>query len=186
MALVRAVLEDVPDAQYTLERPQLFTFSTPLEIEISSSDLADIELVAGQLVAQMEQSETFGDVESSLQNGYPEIQIRFDQERTAALGLTVPDVANRVVAKVRGDVPTEFTWRDRKVDIRVRVAEDEPGIGGRHILPVLMRLRTVRHWTPPCSSTATSFAGIRKSLVGCLDWLLLGRGCKPCKIRHVK
>ena len=125
MALVRAVLEDVPDAQYTLERPQLFTFSTPLEIEISSSDLADIELVAGQLVAQMEQSETFGDVESSLQNGYPEIQIRFDQERTAALGLTVPDVANRVVAKVRGDVPTEFTWRDRKVDIRVRVAEDE-------------------------------------------------------------
>ncbi len=125
MGLVRAVLEDVPDAQYTLERPQLFTFSTPLEIEVSSTDLDDIELVAGQLVAQMEQSATFGDIESSLQSGYPEIQIHFDQERTAALGLTVPDIANRVVAKVRGDVPTEFTWRDRKVDIRVRVGEDE-------------------------------------------------------------
>ena len=125
MALVRAVLEDVPDAQYTLERPQLFTFSNPLEIEVSSTDLDDIAFVTGQLVAQMEQSATFGDVESSLQNGYPEIQIRFDQERTAALGLTVPDVANRVVAKVRGDVPTEFTWRDKKVDIRVRVGEDE-------------------------------------------------------------
>lgn len=125
MALVRAVMEDVPDAQYTLERPQLFTFSTPLEIEISSTDLDDIAGVTGQLIAQMEQSGTFGDVESSLQNGYPEIQIRFDQERAAALGLTVPDIADRVVAKVRGDVPTEFTWRDKKVDIRVRVAEDE-------------------------------------------------------------
>lgn len=125
MDIVRAHLDDVPDAQYTIARPQLFTFATPLEIEISSAELADIGIVSEQLVAQMRESPTFGDVESSLRQGYPEIQIRFDQDRTAALGLTVPDVANRVVNKVRGNVPTEFTWRDKKVDIRVRVGEEE-------------------------------------------------------------
>jgi len=125
MFVVRQVLEDVPDAQYTLSRPQLFTFSTPLEIEISSTSLDDIGMVADELVRQMAESTTFSDVESSMRAGYPEIQIEFDQDRAAALGLSVPEVANLVVRKVKGDVPTEFTWQDRKIDIRVRLAEDK-------------------------------------------------------------
>ncbi len=124
METARGVLEDVPDAQYALERPQLFTFSTPLEIEIYSSSLDDIQTVSDQLVRRMLDSDTFNDVESTLREGYPEVQIAFDQQRAAALGLTVPDIANSVVQKVKGDIPTEFTLRDKKVDIRVRVGED--------------------------------------------------------------
>lgn len=125
MDTVRLLLDDIPDAQYTLGRPQLFSFSTPLEIQISSSELADIREVADQLVIQMMQSATFRDVESSMREGYPEIQIEFDQERTAALNLSVPDIANLVVRKVKGDVPTEFSWQDKKIDIRVRLEEAE-------------------------------------------------------------
>ena len=73
----------------------------------------------------MSASSSFSDVESSIRPGYPELQIEFDQERTAAAGLLVPDVANRVVRKIRGDVPTKFTWRDKRVDIRVRLEEGE-------------------------------------------------------------
>jgi len=123
MTSMRAILDDVPDAQYTIERPQLFTFSTPLEIEIIGTDLDAIGRAAGQLEERMSGSNTFSDVESSVRPGYPEVQIEFDQERAAALGLTVPDIATRVVNKVRGDVPTEFTLRDKKIDIRVRVEE---------------------------------------------------------------
>lgn len=123
MSIVRGYLEDVPDLQYTLERPQLFTFATPLEVEISGAELDGIRSVADRLVALMRESAQFSDVESSMRSGYPEIQIAFDQERTAALGLTVPEVANRVVQKVRGNVPTEFSWQDKKIDIRIRVDE---------------------------------------------------------------
>lgn len=125
MSVVRDHLEDVPDLQYTLERPQLFTFSTPLEVEVSGNNLEDIRSVSNQLQAAMAESPRFRDVENSMRPGYPEIQIAFDQERTAALGLTVPEVANRVVQKVRGDVPTEFTWQDKKIDIRIRVGEEQ-------------------------------------------------------------
>jgi len=125
MSFVRSKLDDIPDAQYTLERPQLFTFATPLEVEISGADLEEIRAIADRLTAQMMESPGFRDVESTMRPGYPELQIRFDQERTAALGLTVPEVATRVVQKVKGDVPTEFTWQDKKIDIRVRVAEEE-------------------------------------------------------------
>ena len=60
-----------------------------------------------------------------MRTGYPEIQIEFDQERAAALGLSVPEIADRVVRKVKGDVPTEFTWQDKKIDIRIRLEEDK-------------------------------------------------------------
>ncbi len=125
MSLTRRLLANVPSAQFKVDRPQLFTFATPLEVEVSGNDLNDIEDVARQLASAMSASESFSDVESSIRPGYPELQIEFDQERTAAAGLFVPDVASRVVRKIRGDVPTKFTWRDKRVDIRVRLDEAE-------------------------------------------------------------
>ena len=125
MSLTRQVLGVVPAAQFKVDRPQLFTFATPLEIEVAGNDLDAIEDVAKALVNAMAASPSFSDVESSIRPGYPELQIEFDQERTAAAGLFVPDVASRVVRKIRGDVPTKFTWRDKRVDIRVRLEEAE-------------------------------------------------------------
>ena len=123
MQQVRRVLDDEPALKYSLERPQFFTFSTPLEIEVTGTDLDGIRSVAESLVSSMTRSGSFSDVESSILSGYPELQIEFDQDRIAALGLTVPQVAARVVDKVKGNVPTEFTFQDKKIDIRLRVDE---------------------------------------------------------------
>ena len=123
MQQVRRVLDDEPALKYSLERPQFFTFSTPLEIEVTGTDLDGIRSVAESLVSLMTRSGSFSDVESSILSGYPELQIEFDQDRIAALGLTVPQVAARVVDKVKGNVPTEFTFQDKKIDIRLRVDE---------------------------------------------------------------
>ena len=123
MSLARRVLAAVPGVQFEVAKPQLFTFATPLEVEVAGNDLAAIERVAEQLAVSMEASPSFSDVASSIRPGFPELQIVFDQERAAAAGLSVPEVANRVVRKIRGDVPTKFTWGDKRVDIRVRLAE---------------------------------------------------------------
>ena len=123
MQQVRRVLNDEPALKYSLERPQFFTFSTPLEIEVTGTDLDGIRSVAESLVSLMASSGDFSDIESTILSGYPELQIEFDQDRIAALGLTVPQVAGRVVDKVKGNVPTEFTFQDKKIDIRLRVDE---------------------------------------------------------------
>ncbi len=123
MQQVRAILDDEPALKYSLERPQFFTFSTPLEIEVTGTDLTGIRTVAESLVSLMTRSGNFSDIESTILPGYPELQIEFDPERIAALGLTVPQVATRVVNKVKGNVPTEFTFQDKKIDIRLRVDE---------------------------------------------------------------
>ena len=60
-----------------------------------------------------------------MEQGAPEIQIRFDQERAGALGLTTRDIADAVVRSVRGEVATRYNFRDRKIDVLVRAQEDQ-------------------------------------------------------------
>lgn len=96
------------------------TFASPLQIEISGYDMEGLASVSRSIVAAMSASDRFTDITTTVERGNPEIQIVFDQERAAALGLTVRDIADRVVANVRGELATRYTWRDRKIDVLVR------------------------------------------------------------------
>ena len=105
--------------------PELLSFDKPLEIEIQGYDLDSLRLASDEVLRRLRKSRSFADVESSLERGHPEIQIYFDQERAAALGLTVKQLSDQVVGKIRGRVATRFSWRDRKIDVLVRVSEAE-------------------------------------------------------------
>jgi HAE1 family hydrophobic/amphiphilic exporter-1 len=125
MSSMRASLGQVPGLQYKFARPSLFTFSTPVEIEISGFDLDDLKIVSDELARQMEANNRFADVKNTMEIGSPEIQILFDRDRAAALGLQVHEVADRIVSNVRGDVATRYTYRDRKLDVLVRAREED-------------------------------------------------------------
>ncbi|NHA13584.1 efflux RND transporter permease subunit [Thioalkalivibrio sp. XN279] len=120
VAALRSSLESTPGIAYEFARPALFTLSTPLEIELAGYDLDQLADYARQIRRALEDSPRFADVRSTVEQGNPEIQIVFDQERAARLGLVVRDVADIVVAKVRGEVATRYTWRDKKIDVLVR------------------------------------------------------------------
>ncbi|MCE5232443.1 MAG: efflux RND transporter permease subunit [Xanthomonadaceae bacterium] len=122
-ARLRAAMAAHAGAEVKFSRPQLFSFSAPLEVEIRGYDLDALSKAGQKLAALMKESPRFADVKSTVQGGYPEIRIRFDQERAAALGLTTRDIADRVVRKVKGEVATRYNFRDRKVDVLVRARE---------------------------------------------------------------
>jgi len=119
----RAVAIAGLDANFS--SPELLSFDKPLEIEILGYDLDSLRVAGDEVLQRLRQTKRFTDVESSLERGHPEIQIFFDQERAAALGLTVKQISDQVVGKIRGTVATRFSWRDRKVDVLVRLAEGE-------------------------------------------------------------
>ena len=106
-------------------RPQLFSFATPLEAA-ARHDLTASKRPA-KLTTLMNSSPRFADVKSTVEGGYPEIQIHFDQERAAALGLTTKQISDQVVNKVRGSVATRYSFRDRKIDVLVRAQADQRG-----------------------------------------------------------
>jgi HAE1 family hydrophobic/amphiphilic exporter-1 len=117
---LRSGLDQLAGVQYQFSRPALFSFATPLEVEIAGYDLDRLRDAAAQVRQEMEQSERFSDIKSTVEAGSPEIQILFDQERASGLGLEVRALADRVVSSVRGDVATRYKLRDRKIDVLVR------------------------------------------------------------------
>ncbi|MEO1575817.1 MAG: efflux RND transporter permease subunit, partial [Pseudomonadota bacterium] len=98
----------------------LFSARTPMEVEIRGDDLDAITRGAELVADLMSRDERLADIKSSIEMGNPEIQIRFDPERAANLGLLVRDIADRVVTKVRGAEATRYTLRDRKIPVLVR------------------------------------------------------------------
>jgi HAE1 family hydrophobic/amphiphilic exporter-1 len=119
MEAMRYELARLPGVQYEFSRPALLSFASPLQIEISGFDLDALARVSSAVVAEMSASDRFADIKTTVERGNPEIQIVFDQERAAKLGLAVRDIANRVVANVRGELATRYTWRDKKIDVLV-------------------------------------------------------------------
>ncbi len=125
MQAVRERLASAAGMEYRFSRPTLFSFKTPLEIELAGYDLETLELYAAQVAKRMRSNALFTDVESSLGEGQPEVQIRFDQARVAALGLEVPALAERVVQAMQGRVATRYRMRDREIDVLVRASPEQ-------------------------------------------------------------
>ncbi|MGK7370810.1 MAG: efflux RND transporter permease subunit [Candidatus Halalkalibacterium sp. M3_1C_030] len=125
MDQLRDDLQMVPGLQYKFSRPALFTFKTPVEIEISGYDLDKLKKVSDLLARKLSDNTRYTDVKSTMEQGSPEIQILFDRAKAAALGLQVYEIADLVVSKVRGDIATRYSWRDRKIDVLVRAREED-------------------------------------------------------------
>ncbi|MGY6630122.1 MAG: efflux RND transporter permease subunit [Wenzhouxiangella sp.] len=125
VAEIRRYLTGLPGVQFSIGRPELFSFATPLEIEISGFELDQLRLVTQQIVQALSASPRFADVQTTVEQGHPEIQIRFDHERAARLGLRADQIADTVVRQVRGEVATRYTWRERRIDVLVRAREDQ-------------------------------------------------------------
>ncbi|MBU8974643.1 efflux RND transporter permease subunit [Lysobacter sp. MMG2] len=122
---LRTTMQSHPGAQVDFARPELFSFSTPLEIELRGQDLEGIQQAGQRMAALLRANPHYADVKSTVEEGFPEIQIRFDQDRAGALGLTTRQIADVVVKKVRGDVATRYSFRDRKIDVLVRARETD-------------------------------------------------------------
>ena len=122
---LRAYTDALPGTEAKFSRPQLFSFDTPLEVEITGYDLDQLKQASERVTARMRQEDIFADVKNSQEQGAPEVRIYFDQEKIASLGLTTRQVADQVVQKVRGEVATRYSFRDRKIDVLVRATEPD-------------------------------------------------------------
>jgi hydrophobic/amphiphilic exporter-1 (mainly G- bacteria), HAE1 family len=120
---VRGELARFPDLTYQFERPTLFTFRTPVEVEIYSHSLSTLRTVADRVAAELDGIAGLSDVKTTTQPGDPEIHVYLERDRLARLGLEESQIAAILRNKIRGDVASRFRERDRQIDIMVRVEE---------------------------------------------------------------
>jgi HAE1 family hydrophobic/amphiphilic exporter-1 len=114
-----------PGLEYKISRPTLFSFKTPIEVEIRGYNLQELERLSLTLVQKMNNIAGLRDIKASTEGGNPEVQIVFNRRRLAHVGLDVATIGNIIRNKVMGEVSTELNRQDRKVDIRVRAREED-------------------------------------------------------------
>ncbi|MGE0434725.1 MAG: efflux RND transporter permease subunit, partial [Planctomycetota bacterium] len=126
---------DLRSPEFTV--PTLFTLQTPLEIEVRSRnrnllDIRDAARSVEELIGGMPRIEgdtrpdaprLFEDVRSSVRRGNPEVLVRFDRELLDRHNLRVQDAANVLGQKLKGQVPTDFTFGDRRIDVLVEIED---------------------------------------------------------------
>ncbi len=125
IAGIRDAIARIPEAEQQFERPTLFSFKTPAEVEIFAYDLGDLRSAADVIAERMARIQGLRDVETTTRLGSPEIQVRFDRRRLTNLGLQEDQVARTLRNKIRGDVASRYREGDRQIDILVRVEEPD-------------------------------------------------------------
>lgn len=116
---IRKVLERYPDLAFKMQRPSLFSFRTPIEVEVYGDEVESTSRTAATLQAKLARIPGLTDIKSSWQEGSPEAHVVFNREQLSRFNLNLEDVANILKSKVKGDVATEFREGDDEIDVRV-------------------------------------------------------------------
>lgn len=121
---LRTYFANVPDVEFRVVRPVLFSSKTPIVVEIQGDDLAKLKTMAKQAEASLAQLPGLADVEASLRSGAPEIQVTYHRDKLATYDLNIGTVARQVRDMVKGFEATRFNLKDRRIPIVARL--DEP------------------------------------------------------------
>ena len=122
---LRALVNDIPEVEVEVSHPALFSFKTPIEVEVRGYDLRQLRQLSLEVESRMASLPGLVDVKSSLQAGNPELQISYKRDRLAAYGLSLRNVAELVRHKVQGKVATDFRQDERQIDVLVRLREED-------------------------------------------------------------
>ncbi len=122
---VRSILSKHEGVESRVRRPSLFTFNTPVEIDVFGHDVDAMMATAAQVQDRIEPVRGIRDVRVAMVPGSPEIRVTFDRDKLNRLGLRLSEVSETVQSKVRGTVATRFRDQERHIDIRVMNLEEQ-------------------------------------------------------------
>jgi multidrug efflux pump subunit AcrB len=122
---LRDLVNDIPEIEVEVSHPALFSFKTPIEVEIRGYGLRELRQLSLEAESRMASLPGLVDVKSSLQAGNPELQISYKRDRLATYGLSLRNVAELVRHKVQGKVATDFRQDERQIDVLVRLREED-------------------------------------------------------------
>ena len=122
---LRERFRDLPAVDYKFSRPALFSFKQPIEVIVQGYNLQALKTYADRIRERLARIPGLRDLKASTDGGNPEVQIHFDRRKLANYGLNINQAASLLRNKVQGDIATELNEPDRKIDIRVRLLEED-------------------------------------------------------------
>ena len=122
---IRLVMVDFPDLNMKLRRQTLFSFDSPVEVDIYGYDLDSLQDTADRVAAELAKVPGLRDIRLGMVPGSPEVRVDFDRDKLNRHGLSLAQVSETLRGKVRGTVASQIRERDRHIDIRVFNQDDQ-------------------------------------------------------------
>lgn len=123
LAVIRPLVTAVPDAIVHVARPVLFSFTTPVEVEVRGYELEELAEATDSVKETLAAVPGLRDVKSSILPGSPEVQIVYNRDALSRHNLDIRSVAELVRNKVQGFEATKYNRKDRKIPVRVRLKD---------------------------------------------------------------
>ena len=97
----------------------------PIELNLRGPDYHVLEAKSQEIITQMNQTGDFRDIDTDFRTGMPEVRIYPDRALATASGVSVDTIAATVQAAIGGTVQGQFTNKDRRYDVRLRLEGGE-------------------------------------------------------------
>jgi HAE1 family hydrophobic/amphiphilic exporter-1 len=134
MEILRQKFKDIPDAEILVKSAgmteQMTSFggaAAPIVVEIRGYDMETSRSLAQEVKKIIEQTPGSRDVRIMREEGLPEIRIKIDRDRAAALGLTLGQVAQTIQTNLKGSVAS--LYRDptlgKEYNVLVQLREED-------------------------------------------------------------
>ena len=94
-----------------------------VDVILQGADESTLNQAGRQVLQALEQQAPLVSFRPDADPRQPEIQIRRDRERLAALNLNIQDIGDLLTTAVQGSVPTQIQRGNRLVDVRVELNE---------------------------------------------------------------
>ena len=125
-AWLRTQVEDLPGATIEVDAPSSMmgdTGSAPLQVVLKGHDLDLLGRMGEDVAGIVAGVPGTRNVESSLEEGRPEVQVLIDRDRAALYGMNVYQVSSALHTSFFGAVATRYRVSGEEVDVRVRFTE---------------------------------------------------------------
>lgn len=119
---IRQKLSDLPGTKISVSVMESFSMggaTSPVVIQIRGDDLDTLKELSAEVTELVRSTPGTREVEASLTDGNPEMQIRIDRARVAAYGLTPMQVASEIKNAMNGTVATRYKVEGQEVDVNI-------------------------------------------------------------------
>ncbi len=99
--------------------------SAPISVQISGSDLDTLEQISKEVFELVENVEGTRQVESSVAESRPEVQIHLDRDKAAYYGLGTAQVSSTVRMAIAGSVATRYKVDGDEINVRIQLPESD-------------------------------------------------------------
>lgn len=124
---IRQSLQDISGAKKTVSVSESMMMSSEgaIQIQLKGDDLDMLRSISKQINEIVQKVPGTRNVESSMADGNPEVQIKINRQRAMELGLTPAQVSSEIKTALNGTVASTYRFTGDQMDIRVTSSNSE-------------------------------------------------------------